>query len=170
MKRASNATVLFVSLIWLGVLLGVSFVATPVKFSAASLTLPVALDVGRVTFALFSKIEWGVFALLAFALVLAGWRLGRTLAAGALLAALAAQAFWLLPVLDARVAAIIAGEQVPATFHHVAYVIVELIKACLLMVLATSAFEVTARQLQDNRKTTARQPQGNRKITAGARK
>jgi len=36
--------------VWMGIVIGVSFLATPVKFTADSLTRPVALDVGRATF------------------------------------------------------------------------------------------------------------------------
>lgn len=136
MKQAANAAIISLSLLWLGILVGVSFIATPVKFTAPSLTLPVALDVGRVTFALFSKIEWGMIALLLVALIAAGWRTGRGSCAAALLAIVAVQSFWLLPVLDVRVAAIIAGENLPATSHHTAYVVLELAKACLLIAIA----------------------------------
>src|SRR5690606_9509596 len=45
------------SLVWIGALLGVSFLATPVKFLAPSLTLPVALDVGRQTFHWLNRVE-----------------------------------------------------------------------------------------------------------------
>ena len=68
----------------LGLLIGVSFLATPVKFRAASLDLPVALDVGRVTFELFSKVELGFCA----ALLIAG---------ALLLDALGVQQSWLRP-------------------------------------------------------------------------
>jgi hypothetical protein len=45
------------ALLWAGMLIGVSFLATPAKFLAPSLILPVALDVGRQTFGLFSLVE-----------------------------------------------------------------------------------------------------------------
>ena len=48
----------FIAYVWLGLVLGVSFLATPVKFRAKSLTRPVALDVGRTTFHAFGKLEW----------------------------------------------------------------------------------------------------------------
>ena len=47
----------FIAYVWLGLVLGVSFLATPVKFRAKSLTRPVALDVGRTTFHAFGKLE-----------------------------------------------------------------------------------------------------------------
>lgn len=47
-------------LIWAGLIVGVSFIATPVKFQAPNLTMPVALEVGKATFHLFNVIEWSV--------------------------------------------------------------------------------------------------------------
>lgn len=47
-----------IAYVWLGLVLGVSFLATPIKFRAESLTLPVALDVGSTTFHAFGRLEW----------------------------------------------------------------------------------------------------------------
>ena len=96
-RHYMEAALGIVSSIWLGLLIGVSFIATPVKFSAPTLALEPALDVGRVTFDLFSKVEWGVATLLLLTVVLAGFRPWRTAAAGVLVAALGIQAIWLLP-------------------------------------------------------------------------
>lgn len=132
-KRHAYAAAAFIALFWLGMLVGVSFLATPVKFEAPSLDLPVALDVGRVTFALFSRIEW-IPAVLLLAVV-ALPRLGVWMIAGAAaaVALLAAEFFWLLPVLDQRVEAIIAGELLPASSHHFLYASAEVMKAFLLL-------------------------------------
>src|SRR5690606_26246265 len=139
-----------VSLVWIGVLLGVSFLATPVKFLAPSLTLPVALDVGRQTFQWLNRAE----ILLAIAALVTsvaydlpalrreaarGKTRGgdraesdelpyATLLASILLVAVAAQALWLLPMLDARVEVIIQGGMPPPSWLHDAYVIVEATK------------------------------------------
>src|SRR5690606_31087651 len=56
-SHAGIVALTVLSLVWLGLLLGVSFLATPVKFLAPSLTLPVALDVGRYTFTWLSRVE-----------------------------------------------------------------------------------------------------------------
>ncbi|WP_442580164.1 hypothetical protein ACSBOB_32705 [Mesorhizobium sp. ASY16-5R] len=58
-RRAGEAVFAFLAASWLGLLLGVSFLATPVKFRALSLDRPIALDVRRVNFAVFSKVELG---------------------------------------------------------------------------------------------------------------
>lgn len=52
-----EAALVLVVPIWVGMLLGVSFLATLAKFVAPSLTLPVALDVDRRTFGDFNPIE-----------------------------------------------------------------------------------------------------------------
>ncbi len=137
-RSAEGRPTLILALIWLGMLIGVSFLATPVKFAAPNLSLPVALEVGRVTFALFAKVEWALTALLLIAL--AAGRLKRG-ALPALLAAgiVAIQALWLLPILDARVSEILAGATPPASLHHKIYVALEALKALALAALALTA-------------------------------
>lgn len=129
--------VLVVSLLWLGMLIGVSFIATPVKFVVHDLTLPLALQIGQATFALFARVEWG-FALVLMTAGMANWRTRPlTLALCAFIGALVAiQAVWLLPALDARVAVIVAGGAPPPSPHHLAYASVEAAKAIVLATLA----------------------------------
>jgi len=132
------AALALVPAIWLGLLFGVSFIATPVKFAAPTLELGPALDVGRVTFALFGKIEWGVAGLLALAVFLAGFPRFALAGLAVLITALALQSFWLLPALDVRVAAIMAGETLPGSYHHNAYGGLEIIKSVTLLALAVA--------------------------------
>lgn len=133
---------MFVSTLWLGLVIGVSFLATPVKFQAPSLDLPTALDVGRVTFAAFAKVEWGLTVLLAAAAAAAGrgrpaWI--RWSCVVLIAAMVAAQSAWLLPVLDDRVGRIMAGGSVPAGPHHLVYVAMETGKVVLLAALSLAA-------------------------------
>src|SRR5262245_40748566 len=103
--------------IWAGLLFGVSFVATPAKFLAPSLPMAQALDVGRSTFHVLALIEWalvvagGVLAAIAWHRDMRGL---RVLIALLLVIAviLAAQTFWLRPLLNERVLKIIAGQTV----------------------------------------------------------
>lgn len=66
----------FLCTFWLGLVAGVTFLATPVKFLAPSLDRPTALDVGRATFRAFSLLEWALFAVLSVATwrAWASWR------------------------------------------------------------------------------------------------
>lgn len=131
-----------VAMLWLGLLIGVAFLATPVKFMAPSLSLPVALDVGRYTFYVFNKVEWVLAAVLIVAPLGGGTAWPRLLAIAAGLLVIV-ETVWMLPVLDRRVGLIIAGQRPPAADLHSLYIAMEVAK---VLVLATIAFD-RARQL-----------------------
>ena len=125
-----------VALVWVGLLLGVSFLATPAKFLAPSLALTVALDVGRHTFAIFSIVE--VVALTALLVCVVASKAERyaVLAAALVSGLVATQLVWLLPVLDARVEAMLQGEVLNNTVLHELYIAVDVAKVILLGFLA----------------------------------
>ena len=119
-----------VALLWLGIVIGVAFLATPVKFSAPSLDLPTALEVGRVTFRLLSRVEWVLAVLLVVVAVLARERL--TWSVFVAIAILVLEAAWLLPALGARTDAIRAGLGVPPSRLHTVFIALELAKCAAL--------------------------------------
>lgn len=126
-----------IALIWLGMLIGVSFLATPVKFVVADLSMPVALQVGQATFHLFAKTEWGFAAALMGVSALALRTRPVVLAISLLIAAgVLAQALWLLPALDARVGEIVAGGAPAPSAHHALYAGLEAAKALMLAMMA----------------------------------
>jgi hypothetical protein len=143
------AAVLFV---WAGLLIGVSFVATPAKFLAPSLPLAQALDVGRWTFHVLAWIEWALVAVVALLLALT-WRSGGVrigLAAGLVAVTatvLAAESLVLRPLLDARVVRIIAGESVPPSPWHNVYIALEALRLALILAAGIQ----TIRRLQPDR-------------------
>jgi len=122
---------------WAGAMLGVSFLAAPAKFTVAALTLPVALEVGRATFHLFHGVELGLLAAMALLAALPGGRAAILPVLGLCLLVLAQQ-LGLTPAMDARIAAIAAGEAVPPSRHHLAYVALELGKLALALWTALS--------------------------------
>ena len=128
-----------VCLVWAGMVAGISFLEAPVKFRAPSLTRAVGLDVGRQVFGVLGRVEVG-WALLSAALaVLAGagpaWRWGLLVLVWGLVGA---QRLWLWPVLRRRTERIIAGENAPATYHHVTYIGCEVAKVLLLVALGAA--------------------------------
>jgi hypothetical protein len=126
------------ALVWAGCLAGVSLLATPVKFSAPSLELAVALDVGRVTFAALNRLEIVLAALLILIVVVrarAAWNVAGALLLAALVGA---QALWLLPGLDARVQVIMDGGTPPDSPLHWLYIGVEGVKLVLLAALGVA--------------------------------
>lgn len=141
--RGGEFGLLMVLCLWGGLLLGVSFVATPAKFMAPSLNLPVALDVGRYTFSVFNKVEWGCAGLVAAFLVFSVRQRSVVLLAAILWTILLLETICLLPALDQRVGLILAGQQPPPSILHVIYIVLDCLK---LVTLAASAF-VTMRNL-----------------------
>lgn len=137
MRRTyAGAGILLLSLLWAGIVIGVSFIATIAKFGAPSLTLPVALDVGRHTFAPLARIEWGLWAVLAMAVWASGAGRLRLAVTAFLAGLLLLQALWLLPVLDARVSLILAGTVPPPSRLHLLFIAGEAAKIGMLAVLA----------------------------------
>lgn len=132
----ARAGVIMIPAIWLGLLIGVSFIATPIKFTASSLDLPTALDVGRVTFSLFNKIEWGMLALLTIFLWICGLPGARTLLATLLAFLLIIQSAWLLPTLNFYIETIAQSTQKPPSFEHLAYGVIETVKTLSLAAIA----------------------------------
>jgi hypothetical protein len=146
-KRAWLALIFFMASLWLGLLLGVSFLAAIAKFSAPSSTLPVALDVGRHTFAIFNKVEI-VLAAVMLLVVLATART-RLAAIATLLAALyvAFESAWLLPLLDERAGIVIVGQQPPPASYHEIFVYLQYAK---LLAIAAVAFVMAQRLVQSS--------------------
>lgn len=118
--------------IWVGLLAGVSFIATPAKFYAPGLSRPVALEIGRTTFAIWNNVEW--FLLTATTLALLEAKAGLFALAGAavLNLLLLIQSMILLPGLNRRVAAILAGGRPPSSSDHATYIAIDLFKLCIL--------------------------------------
>ena len=149
-KSLSNKAGVFsfvLMLLWAGILIGVSFMATPIKFQAPTLTLGPALDVGRHTFALLNKVEWGLFILT----VISGlWAHNHsrnlTVFFALLISILAFQTFYLLPVLNERVQLIIDGSTPAPSYSHTIYAVLELVKLVLLLSKSLRAITRNSRE------------------------
>ena len=120
---------------WIGLTVGISMIATPVRFTAISITRPIALDVGRVVFAAMNRAEF-VALILLLVIVRASGR-SRELWAwcSVLILIVLAQGAWLIPELAARTDVILAGGEPPPSYAHAIYATLELIKIGLLLFL-----------------------------------
>ena len=123
-----------VALLGAGLLLGVSFIATPVKFGA-DVPLPQLVDIGRVTLRFFGWIEWGVVLALGIAAIRRPTP-GLVAVIVALGVLLLVQQLGLRPVLDERVEQHLRGTPPAATWHHHVYVALEVVELALLLGLA----------------------------------
>jgi hypothetical protein len=138
-REVARTFLILLFAIWAGVTIGVSFLATPAKFLAPSLSMPVALDVGRQTFRILVTAELGmatsVFILCWFARADFVAAFGST----ALWTVLLAQRFWLLPLLDARVSVYLSGLTPSPSYHHSLYIALEAFKVIVLLVCAAKS-------------------------------
>lgn len=127
---------------WAGAAIAGNLIAAPAKFQAPSLTLPVALDVGRMQFHWIGIAEAMLVLGILLALFVARHMPSRMLTASIALFAL--QKLWILPMLNARTMAIIAGQPVEDSALHLVYVAVEILKAGLLIWAGVSALRAIA--------------------------
>lgn len=123
--------------VWLGIAIGISFIATPVKFTAETVNREQALDVGRVTFRALSWTEW-ILSVMIVGLVWLAFRhrqglSERTLIGVAVvLAMVIIQSVWLIPELTDRINSIIAGNEPPSSPLHAIYAVTEGVKVIAL--------------------------------------
>ena len=127
-----------VTVLWIGFSLAISFMETPLRFQANSITVPIALEIGRLVFHALNFAE----------IMFAGWifccqmyngcskRSRRLFVFAAII--LVAQTLILFLVLDQRTAAIIAKEEVESAPYHTIYIVMEVVKLIALCVLAHS--------------------------------
>lgn len=120
-------------------------IAAPAKFQAQSLSLPLALDVGRAQFLLIGIVEGVLCAAFLLALIFArgvNWNLA---ALPCLLVLL--QRFIIMPPLDARTVQIIAGTSVGESHLHIVFIVVEIIKLIILLAIARIGLSAATRNV-----------------------
>lgn len=123
-----------ISLVWAGAVLGVSFIATPIKFRAPMLDRPTAFDVGRVTFLFFEKVEWALAILLILLILGAGPQSVPVVYGLIVVVIVALQVLWLTPKLVRRAVMLSSGEVPPESSAHRIFVILEAVKLiCLIL-------------------------------------
>jgi hypothetical protein len=133
LKLTSVTAIAVVCLLWAGMILGISFLEAPAKFTTPSLTLAVGLDVGRHVFGAFNKVEIGAGLLVVGLMLFSAPPRAVLLPLGMAVSIVALQSAWLLPLLDARVEVILRGQMPPPAPFHLVYIVLELLKlACLL--------------------------------------
>ena len=144
-RGTARGIFLIVAAVWAGAIIGVSFIATPVKFQAPSLTIPVGLEIGRYTFRLFARVELVFLIALIVTAFLARPRRVTLVALAIVAAAVLLERHWLLPVLDARVSQILAGGAISFSSSHWVYAALEAVKAALLIAAAGTEYRYQVR-------------------------
>lgn len=126
--------------VWLGMVLGISFLEAPLKFRAPGVTVPIGLGIGRLVFRALNMVEAalaltvvaGVLAAAPPPVVVAG-------AAAAVVVLLLVQLAVVRPRLNRRSDRVLAGEELPRSRGHLHYVALELAKVIGLTALGIGA-------------------------------
>ncbi|MCG7309772.1 hypothetical protein [Brachybacterium sp. ACRRE] len=131
------AVVLALTFVWIGLIVGLSFIEAPVKFQAPGVTLALGLGIGRLVFRVLHAVQIAIVVVVVVCLVLgAGAGIPAPAVAGLVLAILMliGQLAVVQPRLTRRSNAVLAGEDAPRSRAHHAYVALELLKLVGLLV------------------------------------
>ncbi|NMN99607.1 hypothetical protein HH308_00040 [Gordonia sp. TBRC 11910] len=143
MSTLGAALATAVTLIWLGMVVAISFLEAPLKFTAPGVTLPIGLAIGRKVFRALNSIEAALAVVLVVALALDGSMSNHTplavwVASGIAILALIIQLVAVRPGLTKRSNEVLAGDGTQAqdsrSHAHFYYVGFEVLKVIALIV------------------------------------
>jgi hypothetical protein len=139
-NRLAAMVQLAVPFVWLGMVLAISFLETPLKFRAPGITVPLGLGIGRLVFRALNAAELALAITLTLALLASNARdvnLGGTVTIVLITiwTLLLVQVIALRPRLDRRARQLIDRQNPPRSHLHLAYVTAECAKVVLLPAL-----------------------------------
>lgn len=129
----------FLPMLWLGMVLAISFLEAPLKFRAPGVTLPLGLGIGRLVFRALNTVEAALAALLVLAALIAAPGGATWSWLGVAVALLAIQILVVRPPLSRRADRVLAGENLPRSHAHYWYIGLEVAKVVVLLGLAIAA-------------------------------
>ncbi|MCL2514351.1 MAG: hypothetical protein FWD85_05440 [Microbacteriaceae bacterium] len=128
--------------VWVGLVVGISFLEAPLKFRAPGVTIPLGLGIGRLVFRVLNRVELVLAVLIAAgAAAAASARIQPLVWAIAALVVLLVQLVFVRPRLNRRSDAVLSGgasEKRSST--HLYYVALELVKLAVLIALGVALF------------------------------
>ena len=126
---------------WLGLVVGIAFIASWLKYNAFGVSLPVGLSLDKVMFQAMIRVEW-VFACAVVADLLLGKAPVLMLVVAFILAALLIlQTIWLQPALYTDSLSVFHGQGDPGAGLRTLNTILEVVKVSLLAVLGIIQFQ-----------------------------
>lgn len=127
---------------WLGMVLAISFLETPLKFRAPGVSVPIGLGIGRLVFRALNSVEAVLAAVILVAVLAGGADGGVAGPAVAVAVLLAVQVGVVRRRLGRRSDRVLAGEELPRSRGHLVFVALELVKVVLLLVLGVALLTV----------------------------
>lgn len=125
----------FTAIFWLGFFMAISFMEAPLKFTASHLSMAAGLQIGKIVFGALNYCEWAFLTVLIVTLLIKKPAQTVIWLIAALGGILILETAWLLPLLDADANRIIAGETVTGHNLHWCYVLLEVIKIPVLVLI-----------------------------------
>ena len=139
MNTTSAAVAGAATFVWLGMVLAISFLEAPLKFRAPGVTLRLGLGIGRLVFRALNVAE-SVLAVVVLVAVAVGDPTGGVVVPTVVVSLLLlGQLAVLRPRLNRRSDRVLAGEDLPRSNAHFAYVGAEVAKVVALLWLGVAA-------------------------------
>ena len=148
--RGKRSLLFFLPAIWLGLIIGISLIEAPLKFTAPGITIPLGLGIGRRVFFAMNIVEVILAVVLITTLVRLLGRPSRQKLWGlgiAISVVLAIKILVIRPILNIRTDAVLAGNFAGGSTTHYFYVAAD---AALFILLITFMVVVTRRLLPKN--------------------
>lgn len=136
--HAAVAVVVAAMFVWLGMVLAISFIETPLKFRAPGVTLQIGLGIGRLVFRALNACELGLAAVVVACFAIAPPTTVVAVAAAVAVITLLGQVLVVRPRLTRRSDAVLAGGEGPRSRAHWAYVGLEIVKVIALLIAGVS--------------------------------
>lgn len=140
---AKNPFILSVVFFWIGLFVAISFLETPLKFQVSGMTLPIALELGKIMFGISTNIQLGLMVVVFLMLIRKHEKHNKfeftTFSLIAIILLL--EKFWMLPELDARADLLATGKPTPASELHNYFIYAESAKLILLILLGCTQFQ-----------------------------
>jgi hypothetical protein len=136
--QAAPAVAVAATFVWLGMVLAISFVETPLKFRAPGVTQQIGLGIGRLVFRVLNACELALAAVVVGSLAVQPPAMAIAVAAAAAVISLLAQVLVVRPRLTRRSDTVLAGEEGPRSRAHWAYVGLEIVKVIALLIAGVS--------------------------------
>ena len=131
---AAPAVAAAATLVWLGMVLAISFIEAPLKFRAPGVTLQIGLGIGRLVFRALNTCELALAATVLGCFAVKPPTTGIAVAAGLAVVTLLAQVLIVRPRLASRSDAVLGGDDAPRSRAHWAYVGLEIPKVIALLI------------------------------------
>ena len=130
----AEAVATAVAFAWLGMVVAISFLETPLKFRAPGVSIPIGLGIGRLVFRALNTVEAVLAAVLVVTMVVGSLATTALVAGILVVGILAVQIGLVRPRLTKRSDRVLAGEDVPRSHAHLAFIVLECAKVVALIV------------------------------------